>query len=76
MKDYQHSVVPFYHLVALAKQARADKEEWVQRALLTLAVSDEPGLKHALVMKLKLRALVEQLDPFPFDIPLDSDFES
>jgi hypothetical protein len=75
MKDSPNNVVPVETLVELAKRARALDDSWVQRALFGYAVSNDPGLARALVMRLKLRAFVELLDPFPFDIPSEEAFE-
>lgn len=74
MKGSQHNLMPIEAYVELARRARVLDEEWVQRALFALAVSNDPGLANALVMKLRLRAVVELIDPFPFDIPSQEDF--
>ena len=66
--------VPVHVLVELAAQAKALDEEWVQRSLLTLSVVDSPGLANALLVRLRVRALIETLDPYPFDIPSEEDF--
>jgi hypothetical protein len=66
--------VPVHVLVELAAQAKALDEEWVQRSLLTLSVVDSPGLANALLIRLRVRALIETLDPYPFDIPSEEDF--
>ena len=73
-KDLQASGLGFMPLVEMAKLARLDQEEWVKRALLALAVSDNPALAQALAMKFKLRILAEELEPFPFSTPGEMDF--
>ena len=66
--------IPVHVLIELARQAKVLDEEWVQRSLLTLSVVDSPGLANALLVRLRVRALVETLDPYPFDIPSEEDF--
>ena len=61
-------------LIELARQARALDDQYVQRVLLALAVTNDPGLVNALKMKLGLRAVVEMIDPFPFDTPEEGEF--
>lgn len=74
MKDSQHNLMPIEPFVELAKRSRALEEEWVLRSLLALAVTNDAGLANAFVMRLRLRAVVELIDPFPFDIPSQEDF--
>jgi hypothetical protein len=74
MKDYQNKLVPINTFVELAKKAKAQDEEWVQRAVLALTVAYTPGLANALLMKLRLQAVIEELDPFPFDTPTEEEF--
>lgn len=74
MKDSQQpSQISFSALVELATKARALDEPWVQRALFAVAATNDPVLAHAVVMKLRLRAAIEVIDPFPFDIPMEEE---
>ena len=71
---YQNNSIPLSVLVELAQRAKLQNEDWVQRSLVALAVSNDPVLANALLMRLQLKALVETLDPFPFDTPSEEDF--
>ena len=66
--------VPVTALIEMARLAKALDDPFVQRALMALAVTNNPGLANALQMKLGLRAVVEMIDPFPFDIPNEEEF--
>ena len=66
--------VPVEVLVELAGRAKVLNEGWVQRSLLGLSVGYDADLVDALLARLRVRALVEVLDPFPFDIPCEEDF--
>jgi hypothetical protein len=74
MQNYQNNLISLNSLIILAKQSRAINDAWVQRALFALAAVYEPGLAEAVMMRLKLKAVVEQIDPFPFDTPSEEDF--
>ena len=66
--------IPANALNELAAQAKALDEDWVQRSLLALNVVDSPGLAKALLVGLRIRAFIETIDPYPFDIPSEEDF--
>ena len=74
MDSRNNHPVPVTALIELARQAKALDDQYVQRALLALAVTNDPGLANALTMKLRLRAVVEMIDPFPFDTPEEEEF--
>ena len=73
MKD-SRSVVPVSALVDLARRAKSLDEGWVQRSLLAVAVTGEQGLAQVLQMHLGYRALMQELDPYPFDTPTEEEF--
>ena len=75
MDSKNNHLVPATALIELAKVAKLSKDPYIQRALVALAVTNNPGLANALQMKLGLRAAIELLDPFPFDIPEEEEFE-
>lgn len=54
-------------LIEMARLTHTLGEPYVQRALVALALTNNPGLANALQMKLGLRAVVEMIDPYPFD---------
>ncbi len=74
MDSRNNHPVPVTALIELARQAKALEDQYVQRVLLALAVTNDPGLANALTMKLRLRAVVEMIDPFPFDTPEEEEF--
>jgi hypothetical protein len=74
MDSRNNHPVPVTALIDLARQAKALDDPFVQWALIALAVTNDPGLANALKMKLGLRAVVEMLDPFPFDTPAEEEF--
>ena len=75
MRDYQqHSLVPITYFLELAKKAKVQNERWIKNSLSILAVTSEPGLANALLMHLRLKAVAEELDPFPFDTPAEEEF--
>ena len=63
-------------LVELASRAKALDEEWVWRCLFALNEMDNADLADAVLARLRVRALIETLDPFPFDTPSEEDFFS
>jgi len=75
MDSKNNRPVPVTVFIELAKQAKASNDPFIQRALVALAVTNNPGLAKALQMRLGLRAVIELLDPFPFDIPDEEEFE-
>ena len=74
MDSRNNRPVPVTALIEMARLAKALDDPFVQRALLALAVTDNPGLANALQKKLGLRAVVEMIDPFAFDIPKEEEF--
>ena len=74
MDSRNNRPVPVTALIEMARQAKALDDPFVQRVLLALAVTNDPGLANALTMKLRLRAVVEMIDPFPFDTPAEEEF--
>lgn len=75
MQNYQSKPIPITAYVELARKARMLEEDWVQRALLALDFSKDTRLAKAFEARLRLPLLAEELDPYPFDIPSDGDFE-
>lgn len=73
-RGLQHPPVPIEKYIELAKKAKADNEEWVQRMLFSIATTGNPRLARMFVKRLRLRAVVEALDPFPFASPFEEDF--
>ncbi len=74
MNHSQNNVVPYTALVELARRAKAVNDPHIQQTLLAYAVTKDPGLARALLMRLELRAAIELLDPFPFDTPAEEEF--
>lgn len=74
MDSRNNHPVPVMALIELARQAKALDDQYVQRVLLALAVTNDRGLANALTMKLRLRGVVEMIDPFPFDTPEEEEF--
>jgi len=74
MDSKNNHPVPVMALIEMARQAKALNDPYVQRTLMALAVTNNPGLASALQMKLGLRAVIEMLDPFPFDAPEEEEF--
>ena len=74
MDSKNNHPVPVTALIEMARLAKALDDPFVQRALVALAVTNDPGLANALQMKLGLRAVVEMMDPFPFDTPAEEEF--
>lgn len=61
-------------LVELAQKTGTDKEEWVLKMLVAISRTGSPGLIKAFITKLQDRALVEALDPYPFDRFIQAEF--
>lgn len=66
--------VPLSGFVELGKKARVQKEKWFMKSAIALSVNDDPELLLSLAKKLRFKALVEDLDPFPFYIPSMEEF--
>lgn len=71
LEKFGLEVLPY---IELAKRGRLDKEAWVQKALFALAVTNNQSLAKALITRLKMKAVIEELDPFPFATPSEKDF--
>ena len=74
MDSRNNHPVPVTALIELARQAKASNDPSVQWTLAALSVTNNPSLANALQMKLGLRAVIEMLDPFPFDTPDEEEF--
>ena len=53
-------------LIELAKRAKMDKDPAIQQMIFNVGMTNNPHVYKALLNRLKMKALIEELDVFPF----------